>query len=284
MSSPRRRGSTLPEHLYASMDPPAKPEDDSIFMPYELKLEKFTGPLEKLLELIEERKLEVTEISLAQVTDDFLKYLKTLTDARVDLRMIADFIVTASRLILIKSKYLLPSLSLTGEEEADIKDLASRLKLYQELKPAMKVLAQLWKSNGQEFSRPYFLARGFAPEGADSGIFYPGEELDITNLAGALTNVFESLQAFTMETETIREKIVTLEEKMQEIIERFRAETETNFKDLSNAKSRGEIIVIFLAVLHLAREQLILLEQSDYFSDIIIRKRAPVTENENSAQ
>ncbi len=73
-------------------------------MPYELKLEKFSGPLEKLLELIEERKLAVSEVSLAQVTDDFLKYLKTLTDAHADLRMIADFIVTASRLILIKSK------------------------------------------------------------------------------------------------------------------------------------------------------------------------------------
>lgn len=241
-------------------------------MSYELKLEKFTGPLEKLLELIEERKLEISEVSMAQVTDDFLKYLKTLTDEHMDLRMIADFIVTASRLVLIKSKYLLPDLTLTGEEEVEIKDLERRLKLYQELRPAMKVLAKLWSANGQEFSRPYFLARGFAPDAGSSGIFYPGTELDITNIAGALQNVFESLQAFTMETETIREKIVSLEEKMAEIIKRFEAEVETNFTNLSSTKSRGEIIVIFLAILHLAREQLVRLEQSERFSDIIIRK------------
>ncbi|MDP2598983.1 MAG: ScpA family protein [Candidatus Liptonbacteria bacterium] len=260
-------------------------------MSYELKLEKFTGPLEKLLELIEERKLEISEVSMAQVTDDFLKYLKTLTDAHVDLRMIADFIVTASRLVLIKSKYLLPDLTLTGEEEVEIKDLERRLKLYQELRPAMKVLARLWSANGQEFSRPYFLARGFAPaspklqrgepDAGSSGIFYPGTELDITNIAGALQNVFESLQAFTMETETIREKIVSLEEKMAEIIKRFEGEAETRFTNLSSAKPRGEVIVIFLAILHLAREQLVLLEQTDKFSDIIIKKLENKTEAGN---
>ncbi len=242
-------------------------------MPYELKLEKFTGPLEKLLELIEARKLEVSEISMAQVTDDFLKYLKTLTEGRADLRIIADFIAIASRLILLKSKSLLPDLTLTEDEELGIKDLERRLKLYQELKPAMKVLDKLWRANGQEFSRPYFLSRGF--DANTAGIFYPGAELDITNLTGAMLNVFESVQAFTMETETIQEKIMSLEEKMAEIVKRFESEAETKFTNLSNAKSRGEIIVIFLAILHLAREQLILLEQSDYFSDIIIRKQEP---------
>ena len=241
-------------------------------MSYELKIASFTGPLEKLLELIEEKKLDVSQVSMAQVTDDFLRYLKTLSDERADLRMIADFIVTASRLILIKSKYLLPDLALTGDEEEQIKDLESRLKLYQELKPAMKMLAKLWHANGQEFSRPYFLARGFAPDGVGSGIFYPGTELNMTNLAGALQNVLESLQAFTMETETIRDKIMTLEEKMHEIVQRFEADVETNFSNLSAAKSRGEIIIIFLAILHLAREQLVQLEQLDRFSDIIIRK------------
>lgn len=241
-------------------------------MAYELRLEKFTGPLEKLLELIEERKLEISEISMAQVTDDFLKYLKTLTDEHAGLRMIADFIVTASRLVLIKSKYLLPDLVLTGEEEDEIKDLEKRLKLYQELRPAMKVLARLWNVDGAEFSRPYFMARGFAREAGGSLVFYPGAELDTINIAGALQNVFEGLQAFTMETETIRDKIVSLEEKMQEIIKRFEAEAEMNFRNLSSAKSRGEIIVIFLAILHLAHGQLIMLEQIDRFSDIIIKK------------
>jgi len=84
-------------------------------MAYELKLEKFSGPLEKLLELIEAQKMDVSEVSMARVTDDFLKYLDTFRKEgentrgfRADLRLLADFVSVASRLIFLKSKYLLP--------------------------------------------------------------------------------------------------------------------------------------------------------------------------------
>lgn len=244
-------------------------------MPYELKLEKFSGPLEKLLELIEERKMEIGEISMAQVTDDFLKFVKSLTGGHADLPMFAGFIAVASRLIFIKSKYLLPDLTLTEEEEeAGIKDLEKRLKLYQELRPAMKVMAALWRKSNNEFSRPYFLARGFAPE-AGSGIFYPGGGLDIQALSGLLGKIFETLQSFTLETETIREKIMSIEEKIAEIVKRLEIEGETNFVNLAGSKSRMEIIVVFLAILHLAREQLVLLEQAERFSEIVIKKSQP---------
>ena len=111
---------------------------------YELKTETFSGPLEKLLELIEAHEMDVSAVSMAQVTDDFLKYLETLrgkkpedaaiaadgervaTAFEIDLRILADFISVASKLIFLKSKYLLPGLALTDEEEADIKDLEGR--------------------------------------------------------------------------------------------------------------------------------------------------------------
>ena len=92
---------------------------------YQLKLDNFSGPLEKLLELIEAEKMDVSEVSMAKVTDDFLKYLDALKTSdlltnvaeemaldkmRLDLRVLADFISIASRLIFLKSKYLLPGL------------------------------------------------------------------------------------------------------------------------------------------------------------------------------
>ena len=82
---------------------------------FDLKTAAFSGPLEKLLELVEERKLPITEVNLAEVTNDFLDYLRTLKT--VDPSVLADFIVVASRLILIKSKALVPELTLTPEEE-----------------------------------------------------------------------------------------------------------------------------------------------------------------------
>lgn len=244
-------------------------------MSYELKLEKFSGPLEKLLELIEERRFDVSELSLAQVTDDFLRYLRKLTrtglaqnEAEGHLRLVADFIVVASRLILIKSKHILPDLALTGEEEAEIKDLERRLKLYAELKPMMKNVARLWSGKKTSFGRPYFLELG-----SSSGVFYPGENLEFRAMVAELAKLFESIKRLELETETIKEKIISIEEKIKEITERLRSEKETKFTHIAGAKTKQEIIALFLAILYLAREQLVFLEQAERFSDIIIRKQ-----------
>lgn len=250
---------------------------------------QWSGPLEKLLELIEAQKMDVSEVSMARVTDDFLKYLEALktsnllADAaeemaldkvRLDLRVLADFISIASRLIFLKSKYLLPGLALSDEEEADIRDLEDRLKRYQDLKPALRYLNQLWSERHTSYSRPYFLGqgKGLAP---DQKVFYPGGNMSTESLQGALEHIFESIKTIEIETETIREKIVTLEEKITEVLGRIQKEGDIQFKNLSGEKSRGEMIVVFLAILHLAREQLVLIEQIGNFSDIMVKKSAP---------
>src|SRR3989338_1920850 len=191
---------------------------------YELKTEKFQGPLDKLLELIEEKKLEITEISLAEVTNDFLRYLQSLTitkedannpevsgedsfEIRENMRLLADFIAIASRLILIKSKSLLPDAPLTQDEEADIKDLEARLKIYRALKPAMRLLQERWQKSETEFSKPYFLNASFpralrwgsgqAASGAN--IFYPGANLSLESLvtsAGRVAAVVQKIFFF----------------------------------------------------------------------------------------
>ena len=245
---------------------------------YELKLPQYTGPLPKLLELIEERKMEVTQISLAQVTDDFLKYLKTLTEAKVDLRLIADFISVASRLIFIKSKFLLPELDVSPEDESAAKDLELRLQLYRQLKPLIAGMLQLWKANGKEWARPFLLDRGMSSLSAEARVFYPGEGLSREAMMQALNGIFEGFRAIVLETETIKDKIVTLEEKILEVVRCLERSGESTFKNLSTKKSRIEAITIFLAILHLAREQRIYLEQAEHFSDIMIRKSTAHTE------
>ena len=249
-------------------------------MEYQTQVGKFSGPLEKLLELIEGQKLDISEVSLAKVTDDFLQYLETFKKEfdlsseekfRIDLRVLADFISVASKLIFLKSKYLLPGLQLTEEEEADIKDLEDRLKIYQELKPAIKVINNLWQTSHKSYSRGYFLGKNILLlQHVD--IFYPGKDLTIEKLNASLMNVLRTIESYELETETIKEKIVTLEEKITEVLGRIQKAGDTNFKHLSGDRSRGEMIVVFLAILHLAREQLVLLEQMEAFSDIIVKK------------
>jgi segregation and condensation protein A len=245
---------------------------------YEFQIGEFKGPLDKLLELIEAEKLDINTVSLAKVTDGFLHYLDDLKSAigvaegetvdrpfRADLRLLADFVAIASRLIFLKSKYLLPGLELTEEEEADIKDLESRLKIYQDLKPAIRALNKLWHESHRSYSRPYLANKG--------SVFYPGTNLSLEGLTQSLDGIFENIKTYEIETDTIKEKIVTLEEKISEVLARVQKEGDMSFKKLSGDRSRGETIVVFLALLHLAREQLVLLEQIEAFSDIMVKKK-----------
>ena len=259
-------------------------------MPYETHVGEFSGPLEKLLELIEAEKLDISEVSLAKVTEGFLTYLenfkKQATDGeegvfRVDLRILADFVAVASKLIFLKSKYLLPGLALTEEEEADIRDLEARLTIYQQLKPAIRVVNRLWLTSHRLYSRPYLIGKVTLPGQAT---FSPGRKLDGDALSAALGAIFETIKVYELETETIRERIVTLEEKITEVLGRIERGGDTNFTNLSGEKSRGEMIVVFLAILHLAREQLVLLEQMENFSDIMVRKNSGGDAGDGSAR
>ncbi len=231
---------------------------------YEIKLDQFAGPLEKLLELIEEKKLEITTISLAAVTADFLNFLKTLTEEVKHPSVIADFIVVASRLLLIKSKALLPDLELTEEEEGEIKDLETRLKLYKEYKNAALEIKELWNQKKVSYSRPLFL--NLPP------IFYPPEHLNIDDLVTAIQTILNELKGLMPESQTVKRIVITIKEKIEELMERFKEKTEHNFSRLTKTKPKIEIIIMFLAILQLLRDRMIEAQQDERFSDIIIKK------------
>lgn len=234
---------------------------------YEVKINQFSGPLEKLLELIEAKKLEITVISLGEVTADFLNYLKSLEDDAKHPSVLADFVVVASRLLLIKSKALLPSLELTEEEEKDIKDLESRLKIYKEFKTASLNISQFWNRGEQSFSREFLM--DLPP------IFYPPKDLKMSGIEKAIKEILKDLQSLVPENKTIKKAVITIEEKVKELIERLSRQAQHSFEDLSKDKPKLEIIVLFLAILHLLRDRLIKVDQNESFSDIIIRQDGP---------
>jgi segregation and condensation protein A len=256
-------------------------------MAYELQTEKFSGPLEKLLELIEAQKMDVSEVSMAHVTEDFLRYIENLkavpSEANVsdegiasafreDLRLIADFITVASKLIFLKSKYLLPGLALSDEEEADIKDLEDRLKIYRELKPALHIIAKLWRESHRSYSRQYFIGHG-GGLATQAKVFYPGGNVTPAALAGSLDRIFDAIKTYELETQTIKEKIVTLEEKIAEVTARIEREGNINISSHDHSISRTDTILLFLAVLHLARDERVSLKQNGIFSDILVEKK-----------
>src|SRR3989344_7803810 len=114
-------------------------------MSYHVKTDNFQGPLDLLLSQIEKRKLPINEISLSKVTDDFISYIEG--EEKFPIALSAHFILIASTLLLIKSKSLLPTLELSGEEQGNIEDLERRLK---ELKRIKELSLHVAKRFGKE--------------------------------------------------------------------------------------------------------------------------------------
>ncbi len=240
---------------------------------YQVKTQQFAGPLDKLLQLIEEKHLEVTQISLAEVTADFLNYVKELGQQSAP-AILADFLVVAAKLVLIKSKALLPMLELSKEEEEEIHDLEGRLKIYREFKLAGEHVRKLWDKNRVAYGRPLFFSLGgqsSLPAGRQ--VFYPPSGLRADDLTRAVRNLAAALQAFLPETQTIRKAIFTIEQKIEELFNRFKEASRHSLKNLVKEKSRGEAIVLFLAVLHLLKDRIIAVEQQEQFGEIMIEKQ-----------
>ncbi len=246
-------------------------------MTYQVSLEKFSGPLDLLLSIIEEKKLTINEISLSQVTDQFLEYLKKLENNAISentpgteyQRIIADFLVVASRLILIKSRSLLPNLALTQEEEGDIKDLERRLKTYQQIKLLGRELGRWAKERPPYFSREYFINLPV--------VFYPSKSLDKKELLLIYESFLKTLpQLEKLEQQSVA-RIITLEEKIEELMERISTVAEMSFNEISDSttlttKAKIDIILAFLAILMLFRKKLLEVSQDKLFGEIKVKK------------
>lgn len=232
-------------------------------MTYVVKLQQFEGPLALLLELIEAEKLKITEISLAKVTDQYLEYLKCLEV--VEPRHLVEFLVVASRLILIKSRAILPTLELDEEEEDSIKDLERRLEEYKKFREAAKVLAELFAKKTHAYSRELY--KGMTT------VFCPPQNLTPEDLCRAFQKILNELPK---EEVLVEEKIavtVSLEEKIKDLIKRIQDTIEASFKNLiAGAATKTEIILTFLAMLELIKQQTLVAQQGELFGDIKLKK------------
>ncbi|HEY4503287.1 MAG TPA: ScpA family protein [Candidatus Paceibacterota bacterium] len=235
---------------------------------YTIKTPVFEGPFGVLLDLIEKRKLFINDLSLAQVTEDYLKYVSEI-HARSN-NEISNFIVVTATLILIKSKSLLPDLNLTTEEEGDINSLEERLRLYE----IFTKLAGNIKSN---FSKRII----FAPmeRKNDVLVFLPDSQITRESMMAFATEVLGRIPKKTPLTEVEVKKVISIEEMINQLTERIQNSLKMNFHDLSGIdgkpKTREEkvlVIVSFLAMLELVRQGMMNAIQENNGEDIFIEK------------
>jgi len=240
---------------------------------YQLSLENFSGPMEKLLELIEQKKLDITSISLAEVTADFILYTQELKKVYEDqaaqqddaeklktyARLVSDFLVVAAQLLFIKSRTLLPQLEFGQDEDQDAFDLERQLYIYSSMKPIFAELKRFWVESDQSFSRDYL--KTMQP------VFYPPTGLTPQDLFVAFGKATALVTSFVKEEQTVERQLVTLEEKIKELSESV-LEGVQKFASLVGEKSKHETIVLFLALLHLLRDRIVRAKQESQFGEI----------------
>ena len=216
---------------------------------FQIKTEVFTGPLDLLLQLIEKRKLLINDVSLAQVTDDYIRYVKAVD--HFPMSDAAQFILVASTLLLLKSKSLLPSIKLTEEEEESIEDLERRLKLYQYFQELSKGVHGIF---GKQiiFPKRYIKAKDplFSPQ-KDYTI-----ELAHTSVLDVITHLPKPKKKGP---EVSVKKAVSLDETIQSLTQRMQQTLKMSFKEFAQhvKAERVDVIVGFLAMLELVKQEII---------------------------
>lgn len=245
--------------------------DESTQGGYIVKAGTFEGPLELLLDLIEKRKLFINELSLSQVTEDYIAFIRN-PDQQTSISDMTYFLVIAATLVLIKSRSLLPQLSLSKDEEHEIKHLEHRLGLYQKV-----------REMAEKIKERYMTHRIFTREHIPINIpvFAPDQGITVDTLHASLREVFNRLPKEEEKLpEVVVRKVMSIDEMINQLTERIEQELSFSFKTIAEKsgletprEQKVFVIVSFLALLELVRGGIIDILQDDAFDDMRISKQ-----------
>ena len=226
-------------------------------MEFTVKLERYEGPYTKLLELLEQKKLSITEISLVDIADEYISYVKSLDQK--NLVDISQFIVVASTLILMKAKSLLPGVVYTEDEEKQIHDLENKLELYAILNNACGVLRSVYMKK-QLYSRERISYKG-------NSVFVPDQHVK----SEFLQSIAElTLASFVVPKQLVKvavEQMLRIENVIDKLLDRVRTAQSVTLQSLADGaktiEERKKILIVnFIALLELLRSGSIVANQN----------------------
>lgn len=250
--------------------------EESRLAGYRIELESFQGPLDLLLHLIRKNELDIYDIPIAEITNQYLSYLDIMRE--LDLEVASEFLVMASTLMYIKSRMLLPVDEEEEEEEGEDprEELIRRLIEYQRYKKAAEELARMPVLHHDIFVRPE------VDSGAQSEEIYT--EATIFQLMDAFQKVLVEADKRTP-VEVVRERF-TLEDGIGLIESRLAREPSISFGGLfSGVDDRRKIITVFLSLLELIRRGRIIAVQADYADPIsLVLNGEPVSRDESDKE
>ena len=259
------------DNLTAPSVTDASAADASAADAFTLRLPNYEGPMDALLRLVEERELEITAVSLAIVADQFIAHMMALPSR--DPKEIAGFVSIAARLILLKSRALLPSIEpVRDEDEGDTDDLVAQLRAYQLYKRAAQVLRQRESANIRSYLvEPPPVARPVSRQ-------LPLDNVTLDQLAKAMQRVVDRWLPPAPVESVMSRLPFTVNDCIDRIRSRVTAGDRVSFTDvLEGIDIRGEVVITLLALLELLKRYEVRAWQGTLFGEILI-ERLPADE------
>lgn len=238
-------------------------------MSYRVELQNFEGPLDLLLFLIKKNEVDIYDIPIAEITEQFLAYVQVLEILDID--HASEFILMAATLIRIKAKMLLPRSPLDDEEESEDprEELVQRLLEYQRYKEVAEDIGELEREQRKLFPTLNFTLQLDEEAGADE--LQHGQQVTLYELMSVFTQVLKRMPAVTQHT--VERIPVTIEEQSEFILNYLDTHERVLFTELlGQVNERIILIVTFIAILELVRNKRLKLNQSNPFSEIWIQK------------
>ncbi len=245
------------------------PDFESALEAYPIRLQHFEGPLDLLIHLIKRNEVNIYDIPIALITDQYLQYLSVMQELNLDLA--GEFLVMAATLIHIKSRMLIPRPTPEVDGELDEEDpreaLVRRLLEHQKFKAAAELLHERETLRSAQYRRPDAAVAEAAGEEQE-----PELEVDLFSLLAAFRGVLE--RAKSRPRVVLPPEQMSIEERIEQLLERLSETEAVGFEELfADANTRGALIVTFLALLEMIRLKLIRAFQSGSFGPIRVYKR-----------
>ena len=241
-----------------------------------IKVADFEGPFDLLLHLIKKNKMDIYNIEIYKITNQYLRYLDEMKE--MDLEITSEFIVIAATLIEIKSKSLLPKVKVEDENEEDIENkLKLRLIEYKQIKAVSSFFKERHINSGEIYSKKPEISEieeEKAPK-CNEDIF---KNLTLIDLYNIYNNILDTYHNKQNNINVVQRKIYTdkykVEDKMKELLDRFNNANVIEFRSIiKESESKLETVVTFLALLELIKLRVIIAYQEGNFKEILMKRR-----------
>lgn len=230
-------------------------------MHYEVKIDEFEGPLDLLLHLIKKSNIDIYDISLEEITNQYMDYIKEMKKLNLDIA--SEYLVMASELLEYKSKSLLPKKE--EEEEEDIKDtLIQKLIDYKKYKEITSAFKELENERSNIYTKTPSNVLDFEDK------IINNDNVTVDDLIEAFKNFMKRIEYEKPLNTKITTKELSVSDRIVHIRDVLKTKKRVNFMDLFDIKTKSYVVVTFLSILEMSKNNEIILKQKDNFDNIII--------------